>query len=306
MGTVHSFPGCVPDGPLKAAILRSFERLYHGKRQSTVRSDKVAVGHWFKWYGYQLPNECAVLRYIDYAREELDHSNKTIKASLMRLRRGFEPLGYYQYFDDAVRRVKTSHVPERREIKLIGFDKLRELIFVPDPSSPRGVRDRCMMALLIGGGLRISEALGLSIGDMRYTIAGTLYARLGMTKAGTPALQAFSPNAVPIIEQYLEMRQKESEQDAPLLTAYTPALAPSDRPLLRRNATRDFYGYANKIGIKASPHSCRATAITKLLADGVPHREVQEFSRHSSVQMVEIYDKRRWDVDSSTARLLKI
>lgn len=41
-----------------------------------------------------------------------------------------------------------------------------------------------------------------------------------------------------------------------------------------------------------TPHSARATAITKLLADGVPHREVQEFSRHSSVRMVERYDKR--------------
>jgi integrase len=57
-------------------------------------------------------------------------------------------------------------------------------------------------------------------------------------------------------------------------------------------------------GRYATPHSARATAITKLLADGIPHREVQEFSRHSSIQMVEWYDKRRFSVEQSPAKEL--
>jgi integrase len=48
-----------------------------------------------------------------------------------------------------------------------------------------------------------------------------------------------------------------------------------------------------------SPTCARATAITKLLADGIPHRQVQEFSRHASIQMVEWYDKRRFSVDEN-------
>jgi integrase len=54
-----------------------------------------------------------------------------------------------------------------------------------------------------------------------------------------------------------------------------------------------------------SPHSARATAITKLLADGLPHRLVQEFSRHSSIQMVELYDKRRVGVEDNPGAKLK-
>ena len=49
-------------------------------------------------------------------------------------------------------------------------------------------------------------------------------------------------------------------------------------------------------------HSARATAITRLLAEGIPHREVQEFSRHASIQMVELYDKRRIGVDKNPGR----
>jgi integrase len=51
-----------------------------------------------------------------------------------------------------------------------------------------------------------------------------------------------------------------------------------------------------------TPHSARATAITRLLEQGFSHREVQEFSRHSSVLMVEKYDKRRFSLDESPGK----
>jgi hypothetical protein len=47
------------------------------------------------------------------------------------------------------------------------------------------------------------------------------------------------------------------------------------------------------------------TAISKLLSDGISHREVQEFSRHSSVQMVELYDKRRIGVEDNPGKKLE-
>ncbi len=47
----------------------------------------------------------------------------------------------------------------------------------------------------------------------------------------------------------------------------------------------------------ATTDSTRATAITKLLTDGFDHKFVQKFSRHSSTQMVDVYDKRRLDIE---------
>jgi integrase len=69
---------------------------------------------------------------------------------------------------------------------------------------------------------------------------------------------------------------------------------------------RLFKHYCEKAGATQflTPHSARATAITKLLADGIPHREVQEFSRHSSIQMVELYDKRRLTVEENPGKEL--
>lgn len=43
---------------------------------------------------------------------------------------------------------------------------IREIIQSPPPNSKRGVRDRAMLAILFGCGLRISEVQSLTIGDV--------------------------------------------------------------------------------------------------------------------------------------------
>ena len=77
--------------------------------------------------------------------------------------------------------------------------------------------------------------------------------------------------------------------------------ANSQKPISDTGVYLLFKHYCQVVGAgtHATPHSARATAITKLLADGIPHRQVQEFSRHASIQMVEWYDKRRFSVDEN-------
>jgi integrase len=79
---------------------------------------------------------------------------------------------------------------------------------------------------------------------------------------------------------------------------------PVSAPISTHGIYELFKRYCKQAGIKefVSPHSARATAITRLLSRGIPHREVQEFSRHSSIQMVELYDKRRLGVEDSPGR----
>ena len=75
----------------------------------------------------------------------------------------------------------------------------------------------------------------------------------------------------------------------------------SDKPISDTGVYLLFKHYCQVVGAgtHAPPTCARATAITKLLADGIPHRQVQEFSRHASIQMVEWYDKRRFSVDEN-------
>jgi integrase len=102
----------------------------------------------------------------------------------------------------------------------------------------------------------------------------------------------------------IEERKKEGAKDADyVFLGYTGrgGQTRSDKPISDTGVYLLFKHYCQVVGVgtHATPHSARATAITKLLADGIPHRQVQEFSRHASIQMVEWYDKRRFSVDEN-------
>lgn len=195
----------------------------------------------------------------------------------------------------------------KRPTQMIEFDRVLEIINVPNTESPKGRRDRAILALLFGGGLRRSELVALRIGDVRKTSSGTAFLYLRHTKAKRDAEQALpSWAAEPLWDLIRERKQGGAGDGDYLFVGFTgrAGATMTSRPMSDTAVYLLFKRccMAAGAGVFATPHSARATAITKLLADGVPHREVQEFSRHSSIQMVEWYDKRRFDVEQSPAK----
>jgi integrase len=195
----------------------------------------------------------------------------------------------------------------KRPTQMIEFDLVMEIVSMPDISTPKGRRDKAILAVLFGGGIRRSELVSLRIGDVRKTSTGTTFLYLRHTKAKRDAEQALPTWAAEPLWELIAERKREKASDGDyLFLGYTGRAGQraSDKPISDTGVYLLFKQYcmAAGAGTFATPHSARATAITKLLADGIPHREVQEFSRHASIQMVEWYDKRRFDVEQSPAR----
>ena len=164
-----------------------------------------------------------------------------------------------------------------------------------------------ILAVLFGGGLRRSEAIAIRLADVRRTNAGTMFVRLRATKAGKDADQALPAWAAKHIDTLVSIRKRDGAEDGDhLFVSYRGrgGKTATNHPLSDSGLYKLFKSYCVRAGAGsfASPHSARATAITKLLDSGVSHREVQEFSRHASVQMVEVYDKRRIGVDENPAK----
>lgn len=61
--------------------------------------------------------------------------------------------------------------------------------------------------------------------------------------------------------------------------------------------------YSKKAGIdrRLSPHSCRATAITKALEQNVPITDVADFAGHGDITTTQVYWKRRRGLEESPA-----
>jgi len=198
----------------------------------------------------------------------------------------------------------------KRPTEMINFALVKEIIETPDTSTPKGIRDRAILSALFGGGLRRSEVAGLRVGDVRKTSSGICFLYLRSTKAKRDAEQALPAWASDALKRQLEVRRKQGAVESDFLftgfTGQAGKLA-TNEPISISGIYKLFKYYCGLAGAGdfISPHSARATAITKLLSDGISHRLVQEFSRHSSIQMVELYDKRRLGVEENPGRKLK-
>lgn len=195
----------------------------------------------------------------------------------------------------------------KRPTEMIDFALVMEVIESPKLDTPKGVRDSAILAVLFGGGLRRSELVSLRVGDVRRTPAGTTFLYLRHTKARRDAEQALPAWAAEKLWNLVAQRKTEGAAEADyVFVGYTgrAGMKATHKQMSDTGVYLLFKQYcmAAGAGVFVTPHSARATAITKLLSDGVSHREVQEFSRHSSIQMVEWYDKRRFDIEKNPAK----
>jgi integrase/recombinase XerD len=164
------------------------------------------------------------------------------------------------------------------------------LIEAPEPSTLRGLRDRAMISLGYAAGLRVSEIVGLKLGDI--DLERGIVAALG--KGGKRRLVPIGEVALAHLEAYLEAREKEDARrpknvrpkDATVLFR-----SPRGGPLTRQAFWKIVGRYARAAGIRggAHPHRLRHSFATHLLAGGADLRSVQTLLGHANVVTTEIY-----------------
>lgn len=198
-------------------------------------------------------------------------------------------------------RIVASHydgarVGDRRATNAIPFEEVERFLTTPSGDTPDGVTDRAFFALLFGCGLRVGEASKLTLGDVIIGGSTGLYVVLRGTKNGTDAEQLVPEEMIEHVVRLVTQRNSESGRSGdPLIVLHRADRSPVNRPVATRQLHRIFARWCKilKLSGRYSPHSARATAITYLLEQGIDHRVVRVFSRHSSIAMVERYDKMR-------------
>lgn len=197
----------------------------------------------------------------------------------------------------------------KRPTDMLDFESVMKLINTPCECSKEGVRDRAILALLFGGALRRTETTEIRIADIKLLDDGCFSVFLRNTKNGESITQPLPNWVSPYLSALVVQRKAEGATEfCFLLTDYFRLFNQSDKkPLDSKTVYRILKRHAVQCGLSEhiTPHSARATAITRLLELGVTHREVGKFSRHSSTASVEKYDKRRKTVSRAVANLLK-
>lgn len=146
-----------------------------------------------------------------------------------------------------------------------------------------GLRDRALLELLYGTGLRRSECVRLDLGDLDLD-SGTLLVRDGKGK---------KDRYVPLAGEALRAVNRYLRDGRPELAASSPAVFLSrygDRlsGLWVAKLVRDT---GKAVGVKASTHQLRHSCATHLLGHGADIRQIQELLGHKHLKTTALYTR---------------
>lgn len=170
--------------------------------------------------------------------------------------------------------------------KALPTGSMQALLDLPDLSKPEGLRDRALMELIYGAGLRVSEAIGLRMAEIDLMEGAVrITGKRGKTRW------------VPLPAETATWVKRYSESARGLLAARgkmgTDVLIVSDRgrAMARQTVDARIAGYARKAGIdhRISPHTLRHTYAVHLLQGGADLRTVQELLGHESIATTQVY-----------------
>ena len=169
------------------------------------------------------------------------------------------------------------------------------LIDAATGTSPRSLRDRALVELLYGAGLRVSEAVGLQKGSV--ALEERVVRVLG--KGDKERLVPLGRPAAESVRRYLALGRPHLDR------RYRPELLLNARggPLTRAGAFVILRKLADKAALepgRVHPHLLRHSFATHLLEGGADLRSVQEMLGHADLGTTERYthvsDRRRREV----------
>jgi integrase/recombinase XerD len=178
--------------------------------------------------------------------------------------------------------LETPRLPRRLPRALSKTDAAA-LVESPRDESPRAYRDRAMLELLYGSGLRASELVGLRPADVDLQ-AQILVCR---GKRDRQRLVPIGDAARRAVAAYLERARPRLVRGKDPGVLFVNA---QGRPLGRQGLWRIVRTRARGLGVRgAFPHALRHSFASHLLEGGADLRSVQALLGHSDIGTTEIY-----------------
>lgn len=174
--------------------------------------------------------------------------------------------------------------PKRAERlpRVLSVEEAGRLLAQPDVRTPEGLRDRAVLELLYGSGLRVSELVGLDVGDV--DLEAELVRVVG--KGNRERVVPLGSHAVRALQAYLQLGRPRLARSAGALF-----VSRSGKRLSRQWVWALLGRYARAAGIsrRVTPHVLRHSFATHLLEGGADLRSVQELLGHANISTTQVY-----------------
>jgi integrase/recombinase XerD len=277
--------------PLEAEEFLGWLVAERGRSANTVAAYRRDLAAYVGWLGRDLSTATAadLERYVGALRAE-GRAPASVARALVAVRslhrflaeEGGGP-------DDPGAAVEAPRVP-RGLPKALSEDEVGQLLSAVTGTGPLDRRDRAILEVLYGTGVRISELVGLSLADLDLE-SGSLRAfgkgakerivpLVGMAREAV--LDWLSPSGRPAVEP--ERWARRGDAAAVFLNARGGRLS-------RQGAWGVVRRYGDRVGLgeRLTPHVLRHSCATHLLDHGADIRVVQELLGHASISTTQVY-----------------
>lgn len=268
---------------------RDFLALESGHSANTVESylrDLRRLGEFATARGVRDPARLtrSLLRDFVYLLKDLGLSAASIRRGVSAIRTYFGFLvGEGRVMEDPSDRLES---PRRGRTlpPTLSVSEMEKLLASPQVDEPLAWRDRALLELAYGAGLRVSELCGLGLADLLLT--ENLVRIFG--KGGKERLVPIGRSVIGAVSVYLHTKRPALDRGK---SKGRVLLNARGEPLSRVGAWGVVKRASRRAGItkRVTPHTLRHSFATHLLEGGADLRAVQEMLGHADLSTTQIY-----------------
>jgi site-specific recombinase XerC len=200
-----------------------------------------------------------------------------------------------------------SHTTKKGKTPVLDAAEARQLLDSIDVSTPIGLRDRALIALMVFSFARVGAALAMRVEDV-YVQQRRLWVRL-REKGGKRHEMPCHHTLEEYLHAYLDGTGIAGDPKGPLFrTIARGAGRLSTRPLPQANAYAMVRrrAIAAGIGTAIGNHTFRATGITAYLKNGGTLENAAAMANHASTRTTQLYDRRHDEISLDEVERIRV
>ncbi|MGF6613102.1 site-specific recombinase XerC [Paraburkholderia sp. WSM4175] len=200
-----------------------------------------------------------------------------------------------------------SHTTKKGKTPVLDAAEARQLLDSIDVTTPIGLRDRALIALMVFSFARVGAALAMRVDDV-YVQQRRLWVRL-REKGGKAHAMPCHHTLEAYLHAYLDGTGVGGDPKGPLFRTIargTGHLSTTALPQANAYAMVRRRALAAGIGTAIGNHTFRATGITAYLKNGGTLENAAAMANHSSTRTTQLYDRRRDEISLDEVERIRV
>jgi integrase/recombinase XerC len=236
-----------------------------------------------KSYNYNSMDYKKCMDYLIFL-DDKKYKKNTISRKLSSLRTFYKFLVLNNYSDNNPFLLISSPKKEKKMPRFINYQGIDEIFNIPNIKTMEGQREKVILEVLYGSGIRVSELVNIKIKDIDFSNRTILIIGKGSKERIVP----FGEYALEAINMYINDGRKKylNDKESEYLI-----VGKNEIQLTTRRIEQIIDDLIKKTSLKINitPHMFRHTFATHLLDNGCELIAVQELLGHESLSSTEIY-----------------